>query len=63
MSLSLEPQLVMPKSLNVRLKPEEIDRLARYAREQQRSKTAIVRALLQTLKPRAEAAKRRSAPI
>ena len=53
----------MPKTLNVRLKPEEIDRLARYAAEKQRSKTAIVRALLQKLKPRPEAAKRGSAPI
>lgn len=49
----------MPKTLNVRLKPEEIDRLARYAREQQRSKTAVVRELLQKLKPSAE--KRREA--
>lgn len=49
----------MPKTLNVRLKPEEIDRLARYAREKQRSKTAVVRELLQKLKPSAE--KRRDA--
>ena len=51
----------MPKTLNVRLKPEEIDRLARYAREQQRSKTAVVRELLQTLTPSAEKRRRSEA--
>ena len=57
-------RLVMPKTLNIRLRPEEIDRLTRYAREKRRTKTAIVRALLQTLKPSgAEAEKRRSASI
>ena len=50
----------MPKTLNVRLKPEEIEKLARYAQEKQRSKTAVVRELLQTLTP-STAKKRRNA--
>ena len=51
----------MPKTLNVRLKPEEIDGLARYAREQQRSKTSVVRELLRGLKPSTEKRRRSEA--